>query len=107
MFSYSHLGPIYDRYIVDVCSSSTDSVNNNNDNRHFLLFWLQTVDGGPKQDGVVCPDWNIISIHEQAQLLSILTVKNLIPRSSVYFMSFLCCGCVSRGIIICRPYIRQ
>src|SRR6218665_556178 len=32
--------------VVDVCPSSTDSVNNNNDNRHFLLVWLRAVDGG-------------------------------------------------------------
>src|SRR6218665_1551004 len=40
-------------HLVDVCPSSTGSVNNNNDNRHFLLLWLRAVDGGLKQDSVV------------------------------------------------------
>src|SRR6218665_2779569 len=32
--------------------------------------------------------------------------KNLIPRASVYFMSYLFCGCVSRGIFVYSPIKR-
>jgi len=84
-------------HVVDVCPSSTSSVNNNNDNRHFLLLWLRAVDGGPKQDSVVT--W---LEHYINPWIGLTVVKNLIPRASILYHTPV--AAVSAGVYL---YIRQ